>query len=83
MSTIGEAVKHLKGYKRGNHVCMILWSTEDVITRAEERDIQLTQEQADRIIDKVDRKQDASVGVTWDTIDFYTDNILAEDAGQK
>jgi hypothetical protein len=52
------------------------WTVEDVKTRAYERNIQVSDEQAHEILRDIDHHQDASVGINWDTIDFYTDSVL-------
>jgi uncharacterized ubiquitin-like protein YukD len=57
----------------------IVWQTEDIIMRAEEREIKLTEKQADEILGLLDRKHDCSIGINWDVIDFWTDYYLRED----
>jgi hypothetical protein len=66
-----------KHWKPDDHVAAALWSVEDVFDQAEnnhEPSVKLTREQAEEIIDHVDRKQDASLGITWDTLDAYIDD---------
>jgi len=77
MTTVRRAIEHLRGYKPLDHVCMILWSPDDVIERAKERDppLELTKEEADEIIDMMEDDHDASNGVSWDTIDCYLDDV--------
>lgn len=53
----------------------ITWSTEDVLTRAEELEIDITEEQADQILEKMDREHDATIGINWDVIDTYLYDI--------
>ena len=74
MTTVKEAIKHLKNYDTlEEHIAVAIWSEEDVLERAKERKIKITKKQAQNIIDRIDRKQDCSIGITWDTIDCYTD----------
>lgn len=70
MPTIDEAIKRLH-YSDGQHVAVAIWCEEDVLGRAKELGIKCTQEQAEEIIDRMDSKQDCSLGITWDTIDCY------------
>lgn len=73
MPTVAEARKRLKGIE--GHVAVVIWCREDVIGRAKEWGIEITPEQADDILDEVDRKHDCEVGITWDTLDYYIDEI--------
>jgi hypothetical protein len=56
----------------------IKWSTEDVIWQADNMDIELTEEQADAILDNVDHYHDASVGINWDVIETHIDMYMAK-----
>ena len=70
MGVVAEAHKRLD-WCGDQHVCAIIWSEEDVLARAKELGYVCSQEQAGDIIDEIDRRQDATIGVTWDTIDVY------------
>jgi hypothetical protein len=54
----------------------IRWSTEDVIWQADNMDIELTEEQADAILDNVEHYHDASIGINWDVISFHIENFM-------
>lgn len=54
------------------------WNVEDVLVRAEDRDIELTEDEARKILHQLDEKHDASIGINWDTIDCITDMFLQE-----
>jgi len=54
------------------------WSTDDVMMRARERDINLSDQQCIEILAKVDHYKDASIGINWDVLDSHTDDYLAE-----
>jgi hypothetical protein len=73
MPTVAEAKHRLKGIE--GHVAVAIWQREDVIGRAEERGIKITDEQADDILDNIDRKQDCEYGISWTTIDCYLDDF--------
>lgn len=57
----------------------ISWCTDDVIYQAEIMGIPLTEEQADAILDNVDRYHDATIGINWDVIgthiNMYMDKL--------
>lgn len=71
MPTVTETRRHLKGIK--GHVAVAIWCREDVIERAKVQGIQLGEKAADDILDYLDRKQDASLGINWDTLDCFID----------
>jgi hypothetical protein len=49
----------------------ITWSTEDVLMRADELSIELTEFEADNILDELYENHDASIGICWDVIGSY------------
>ena len=60
----------------------IYWCTEDVTHQAEIMGIPLTEEQADDILDNVERYHDATIGINWDVIgthiEMYMDKLKEE-----
>jgi hypothetical protein len=54
----------------------IKWSTEDVLWQSEQLDLELTEEQADDILEIIEHRHDASVGINWDVISFLIENYL-------
>jgi len=81
MVTIGKEIERLRRQYKDNldeHVAVMVWSEDDMLCRAGERKIKITREQAQDIIDRIDRKQDATLGITWDTIDCYLDDYEEE-----
>ena len=81
MSTIREAKQELDrcgGGVEDTIVCVAIWTVEDVIERAYERGMVVTRSQAERILEEMEQKQDASIGISWDTIDSYLDEIKQE-----
>jgi acyl-homoserine lactone acylase PvdQ len=55
---------------------VIKWSTEDVLAMAESMDIELTETQADQILDNLLKYHDANVGINWDVINFHIEDYL-------
>lgn len=49
----------------------IIWNTDDVLLRADELGVQLTEEEADNILDDLYNYHDASIGICWDVIGSY------------
>ena len=55
-----------------------VWHVDDVKMRAEERGIDLSEQQALEILQQIDKGKDASVGINWDVIDIVTDMYLSQ-----
>jgi len=71
MPTVTEAKKRFKGMSDSEHVAIAIWCEDDVLWRAKEKGIECSREQAQDILDKMDHKQDCSIGISWVTIDCY------------
>ena len=56
-------------YKRES----VKWSVEDLLGRAEILNYELTDEQAQDALEDMIRKHDCTIGITWDTVDFWVD----------
>lgn len=67
--------KVLRVNKDKDHIC-IKWKISDVIDRASERGLTITEHQAKGILNSIKRNHDASVGINWDVIDSQTDSYL-------
>ncbi|MBC8276115.1 MAG: hypothetical protein H8E40_14260 [Chloroflexi bacterium] len=75
MSTIREAIELLGGFEN-QHVAVAIWCEDDVLELAKEKGIKCSRKRAREIIDKVDRKHDATMGISWDTISVYLDEYV-------
>lgn len=62
-------------YKPEDIVAVAIWQVDDVLGQAKETGIKITRKQAEEIIERIDRRQDASLGISWDTIDAYLDDL--------
>lgn len=81
MPTVSDVIKNrLNGYKPDDHIAVAIWCEEDVIGRARERGRLVSREQAQNILDTIDRKQDCTQGISWVELDIYTDAELEEAA---
>jgi hypothetical protein len=52
------------------------WSTEDVLQRAKDNDVKLTEDEANSILLEIQRDYDADVGINWETIDDYIESLV-------
>jgi len=71
MPTVTEAKKRFRGMSPDEHIAIAIWCEDDVLEEAKLKGIKCSREQARDILDKMDSKQDCSMGITWDTIDCY------------
>lgn len=53
----------------------IVWQIDDVMTIRPD----LTEEQAAEVLGAVESGHDASLGISWDTLEIYADNLFPED----
>jgi|TARA_R100000808_G_C2152935_1_gene162730 sporulation-control protein spo0M len=67
------------GYNETNSIALI-WCIDDVKQMAAEMEIpvKLTDEQCMDILYEVDRRHDASLGVSWDTIEYNIENYFQD-----
>ena len=49
----------------------IIWSTEDVLAKADSLGVELTEQEADNILLDLERHHDAQIGICWDVIASY------------
>ena len=73
MPTVKEIIERLKTYNQDEHIAVHIWSEEDVAYRAEERRISLSTQQVQEIVDELDRRKSAEIGINWTVIDCFLD----------
>ena len=56
----------------------IKWSTYDVLGLADEMGIKLTDQEADEILDQMERFHDAQIGINWGVIEIYIEEHQEE-----
>jgi acyl-homoserine lactone acylase PvdQ len=54
----------------------IKWSTDDVLILAEQMGAELSEQQADEILDRLLRNHDADVGINWGVIEYHIENLI-------
>lgn len=76
MVLVKDMIEWLKcHYKSTDHIAVVIWTVDDVKCRAKEREQEITEEQMINIIERMNDKQDATLGISWDTIDCYLDDL--------
>ena len=79
MSTIKELKKYLKNnYKDTDHIAYSMCSKEDILIRAEEREILITDEEANNIIEMMHYHLYEITGISWDFVDMFLDEIIRD-----
>ena len=53
----------------------ILWHIDDVKRVAKDRGIEITDQEAIDILESAESDHDATIGVAWDTFDYYLDEL--------
>jgi acyl-homoserine lactone acylase PvdQ len=54
----------------------IKWSTDDVLMVADKMEVELSEKEADEILDRLLRYHDANVGINWDVIESHIEDLL-------
>ncbi len=78
---IETVVVQVSRYPKNMAACYTLWLPDDVISRAKERGISLTVDDAASILDAMQHHHDASVGMNWDVMDVHIDSLSTAVAG--
>lgn len=55
---------------------MVFWHKDDIRSKAEEMEVELTDEQVDEIANDICRNHDAEYGINWDSIEFRIQEIV-------
>ena len=80
MVTVQERIEWLqRNYNQSDVIACPIWTIDDVLGRAKERGIAVTKEQAEGIVDRMDRRHNAELGINWDTIDAYLDDLIEDE----
>lgn len=79
MPKVKDLIKWLQDqYDPEDVIAYSLWTTEDINAIEEEEEIELTEEEAERVLEWADRKEDASIGINWDVLRYYVDEFIRE-----
>ena len=65
------------GFNDTNSIALI-WCVDDIkhMTKEMEIPIKLTDDQCMEILWEIDRRHDATIGITWDTLEYAIENYL-------
>jgi hypothetical protein len=79
---IKELIEHLNGYDPEDIIAYDLWSVEDVTQDGNHyQDYgDVTQEQAEEVLRRMDHHKDCNVGLNWDVMNYHLDNVMSEAA---
>ena len=80
MTTVKEHIENLNKYNPKDHVCLTIWTREDIIWRIDQLvgNVEFHDEDLDWILEQMEHNHDANYGISWDTIDWWID-IVAEE----
>jgi len=70
-----ELVKEWVNERLQGDVIDLSWSIEDVLDQAERRELTISKEEARAVLFKVNQRASCEYGVSWDTIDHWTDEV--------
>lgn len=79
MPTVKDLTKWLQEfYDPDELIAWSIWTGSDVWMLGDEQDIDLTDEEIERVLEWANQKQDASQGINWDVLGFYVDEVIRE-----
>ena len=70
MPAVSKVIERF-GWLKDQHVAVAIWCEDDVLELAMEEGIKCSRKRAREIIDEIDHKHDATMGISWDTIRVY------------
>lgn len=71
---VKEALQKLQSMNPDETICMVLWQIDDVKSQSGH----ISDEDAAGVLDAMENNHDATLGITWDTIDCYLDQRQLE-----
>lgn len=81
MATIGtkaELIEHLQKYCDDTALfVMDLWCRDDVLEEAQNGQVEITDEQADKALEIIAHHYDANSGINWIVVDCAIDEVKA------
>jgi hypothetical protein len=76
MNTVKDLRKHLDKYLKNNEtIAWDIWTLEDVFDQAKNLKIKITKEQAIQILETMQHRKDASIGLNWDVLTIHIEDI--------
>ena len=69
---VKDFITHLQQYYPPEEkILCIVWQVDDVLYRADELGIEITEEEAEEILNVMNHHHDACIGINWDVIDCH------------
>ncbi|MBI1384718.1 MAG: hypothetical protein GC150_07405 [Rhizobiales bacterium] len=76
MTSVRDLIAHLeRNFDPDARIAVALWQLADVRSRAEARGLAVSDATAVRIIERMDANHDATLGITWETVDDHLDDL--------
>ena len=76
--TVKELIKHLKTYNPDEVIAYDLWSVDDVMHENDSDHVEVTKEQAEEVLGRMQRYKDCTIGMNWDVLNYHLDEVLHE-----
>ncbi len=71
MPTVKELKKHLESFGDDTVIAYDIWQVEDVKSRQEVMDANLTEKECEDVLEEMYHRFDANYGMCWDVMDVY------------
>jgi len=75
--TVKELIKHLETHNPEDVIAYDLWSVDDVIGGGHDYP-EVTQEQAEEVLGRMERYKDCTIGMNWDVMNYHLDEVMSE-----
>ena len=81
---MSKVIEYRDGFNSENSICLI-WCIDDIKITMQNREnpIGITDKECMGILTAMERNHDASLGVNWDTINYYLDNFIEEKESEE
>ena len=74
-----ELIKELQErYPPETELVAVFWQKEDILWRAEDRELRISDEEAGQVVEALEGQHDACIGINWDVIVFQLDDFETE-----
>jgi len=69
---VKDLIKHLqKDYKPDDVIAYDIWTMDDVLIASKDIDIDLTDEEMIKVLNRANHNKDAQIGINWDVLTCY------------
>jgi hypothetical protein len=69
-------IEHLQThFKPDDVIAHAIWQVDDVQMRAEALSVELSDQEAVDVVENIDRRHDAEIGINWDVLDCHIEGI--------